>query len=82
MKVSTPQKTNSKSNPQHYCASLCTAAPLQAGLQQELGQTMNLMGDVTVALARNAAEAFVSAQKQLDDVLPGPPLQQVLSNLT
>jgi hypothetical protein len=43
---------------------------------------MNLMGDVTVALARNTAEAFVAAQRSLDDVLPGPPVQQVLSNLT
>ncbi|WIA10944.1 hypothetical protein OEZ85_011107 [Tetradesmus obliquus] len=53
-----------------------------AGLEQELGRTMNLMGDVTVALARNTAEAMVTAGKALDDVLPGPPLQQVVANLT
>lgn len=43
---------------------------------------MALMGDVTVALARNSGEAFVRAQNALDGVLPGPPVQQVLSNLT
>jgi hypothetical protein len=43
---------------------------------------MNLMGDVTVALARNTAEVFVAALRQIDEVLPGPPVQKVLSDLT
>jgi hypothetical protein len=62
-------------------ANHCFKHCLQAGIEQELGKTMNLMGDVTVALARNAAEAFVVAQRQLDEVLPGPPVQKVVSDL-
>lgn len=63
------------------------ALPLRPPLHatQDLGgkldETFTLVGEAVAQLAENTATALVSAQEALDNVLPGPSLQQVLIDL-
>lgn len=47
----------------------------------ELDKTMTLGGQIITQMATNAATAIKSAQSEIDKVLPGPPLQAVLTDL-
>jgi len=59
---------------------MCCVLLLQ-GLAGTLDETFTLAGQVVVQLAENAAIAMKSAQKALDDMLPGPDMQDVIVGL-
>jgi hypothetical protein len=47
----------------------------------ELERMFNLAGDAVVAMSTNIATAMKSAQNQLDEMTPGPNMQQVIVQL-
>jgi hypothetical protein len=58
--------------------------PLELPPQNFAGQlddTLTLAGEVVVQMATNAATALKSAQTTLDQIIPGPDMQQVLIDL-
>jgi hypothetical protein len=55
-------------------------APLQ-NLGGEFERLFNLAGDAVVAMSTNIATAMKSAQNQLDEMTPGPNMQQVIVQL-
>lgn len=58
---------------------VCPSLPQNLG--GELDRTLTLAGEAVVQMSTNMATALKAAQEAVDQVLPGPNLQQVLVDL-